>query len=107
MIIVVAVTGITSLLLPRLSTAVIVSRYFCLLLASFLGVFGLIIGISIILIHAINLRSFGVPSIIFPKNLKCQAVKDTFIRARWTKMLTRIPILSANRTRMKPGGSGK
>ncbi len=104
MIIVVAVTGITSLLLPKMSTTVIIARYFCLLLASLLGMFGLIIGLSCILLHAINLRSFGVPSMILPKSLNLQEVKDTFFRAPWTKMLTRIPLLSNNRTRMRAGG---
>jgi spore germination protein KA len=104
MIIVVAVTGITSLLVPKLNAPVIYLRLFVLLLSSMFGFFGLTMSLSIILIHLICLTSFGVPCLALDGNLSRQRVKDIAIRAPWWDMATRPDELSKNRTRQKPPG---
>lgn len=106
MIIIVALTGITNLLTPRLASATLVIRYMCLAFCSCFGLTGLVVGLSIVLIHIFNLQSFGVPSLTPTERLSYQEVKDTFFRAAWPKMLTRIAPLSGNRTRSKPKHSG-
>lgn len=101
MVIVVAFTGITNLMSSRLTAATLVSRYFCLILASMMGLTGLMVGISSVLIHVLSMETLGIPSILPVKRLEYQEVKDTFIRAPWPNMLKRIWPLSGNITRQK------
>ena len=101
MIIIVALTGITNLLVPRLNGPVIFFRYLFLFAASLLGFYGLVLAAACALIHLLNLRSFGVPQMMAAGNLRFQEVKDTFFRAPWWKMLLRPKGLTKNRTRMK------
>lgn len=99
MIIVVAFTGITSLLIPKLNAPVIVFRYLLLILASALGLFGVIIGLSLILVQILNLTSFGIPEVNVSNKFRFQAIKDIFFRAPWWKMNKRPKELSSNITR--------
>jgi spore germination protein KA len=103
MVIIVAITGITNMLVPKLFAPVIILRLGLLLLASTFGLYGLFIGVCISTIHIINLRSFGVPQISLTGDLKAQEIKDTFIRAPWWRMRER-PKFAWNKTRMKTGG---
>ena len=89
MIIVVALTGITNLLVPKLNSPVIYLRLILLFLSSIFGFFGFILGVSGMLIHVINLQSFRIPQITLSGNLQYQELKDTFIRAPWWQMIVR------------------
>jgi spore germination protein KA len=102
-IIVVAVTGITGLVIPRLSMAVITLRVLFLLLGSVLGLFGLVMGLMGLLIYLVDLRTFGLPSFMDP-SLKFQKHKDTIMRAPWWKMKTRPEGLSDDEVRRGPAG---
>ncbi|MCL2563381.1 MAG: spore germination protein [Oscillospiraceae bacterium] len=103
-VIVVAFTGITIIVVPRLTMASLFARYGLLLAASLFGLVGLALGLAIVLVHVINLQSFGVPTLMPTGKLDVQTVKDTFVRIPWPRVLTRIPQLSDNRVRSKPGG---
>lgn len=100
MIIVVALTGISSLLVPKLNAPVIYIRLILLAAASTFGLFGVVLGFSALLVHLINLKSFGVPHISTGKKLSYQNVKDSFMRGPWWTMITR-PGFAENRVRMK------
>lgn len=89
MIIVVAATGITSLLVPRLNAPIIFWRMFILLMASSFGFFGLTISFSLMLININNLTSFGVEQVVMTGGFHFQANKDLLIRAPWATMLRR------------------
>ena len=104
MIIIVALTGITNLLVPRLSGPVIYIRYFLLLAASMLGFYGLVLAMISVVIHLLNLRSFGISQITASGNVRFQEVKDIAFRAPWWKMRLRPKKLTKNRTRLKMGG---
>ncbi|MCX7714883.1 MAG: spore germination protein [Clostridia bacterium] len=106
MIIIVGITGITNLLVPKLNTSVIYLRFFLLALSSVLGYFGFIIGVSLILIHILKLRSFGIPSMAIP-NIKYQNMKDIYIRGPWQKMITRREIIAQDNIRMNISGGDK
>ncbi|HML49589.1 MAG TPA: spore germination protein, partial [Clostridia bacterium] len=56
MIIVVAMTGITNLLVPKLNAPIIYLRLFVLLMSSMFGFFGLTISMSVILMHLLTLN---------------------------------------------------
>ncbi len=102
MIIVVAITGITNLLVPKLNAPVIYVRLFVLLASTMFGFFGLAISLSVVLIHLITLTSFGMPVLELEGDTSFQRIKDLAIRAPWWKMLLRPYRLTRNRTRMKP-----
>lgn len=102
MIIIVALTGITGLLVPKVNAPVIYSRLLLLLLSALFGFFGLLLGITVIIIHVINLRSFGVPQLSISGKLQFQDVKDTVIRAPWWKMILR-PGFADDEVRSKEG----
>ncbi|MCL2056072.1 MAG: spore germination protein [Oscillospiraceae bacterium] len=109
MVIVVAIAGITILLVPRLTATGLIARYMCLILSSLLGLSGLLIGFSVLIIHMLNLQTLGIPSVLPSERLGYQEVKDTFMRAPWPKMLTRIRPMTANTVRAdsSPWGGGK
>lgn len=62
-VIIVALTAITAFTVPNASfaSAFRLIRYFVAILASFLGLYGLIISIMFVLIHLAGLKSFGIP----------------------------------------------
>lgn len=100
MIIIVALTGITHLLVPRLSEPVIYLRYFCLLAGSTFGFYGLVLAMAAVVIHVLNLRSFGISQVSAEGRMKFQEVKDTVFRAPWPKMRLRPKKLTKDRVRM-------
>lgn len=99
MIIVVAITGITSLLIPKLNAPSIFVRFGLLIFASAFGLLGLSLGLSILLIHVLSLQSFGISQMTADRHLRYQEVKDTFIRAPWWQMRTRPSRLASDEIR--------
>ncbi|MGE5415787.1 MAG: spore germination protein [Acidobacteriota bacterium] len=97
MVIVTAFTGITGLIIPRLKGAVIVLRLVFLLLASFLGLYGYVFGISGLLIHLFELRTFGVPYMYRLMFINpAEDIKDTAIRAPWWHLKYRQRLFASN-----------
>lgn len=88
LVIVVSITGIASFMFPSysLTGAVRLLRFPMMFLAAFLGLYGILLGVFIILSHLVRLRSFGVPylSPLSPFNLSDQ--KDVFVRFPWWAM---------------------
>ncbi len=100
MLIVVALSGIAGLMIPRLRAAVFYLRLGFVISASTLGLFGYMTSFSFIIIRIISQRSYGVdatPSLFYPTE---QSLKDTVIRARFGLMRTR-PAFNRNKVRMK------
>ena len=106
MIIIVAITGITNLLIPQMSAPVLVARFGLLAFASCLGFFGVTLGVAILLIHILNLRSFGIEQLTPGRNLQYQEVKDTLIRAPWWQMRDR-PLSTAKNIVRQDSKEGK
>ncbi len=103
MIIVVAMTGITGLLIPRLSTAVTLLRALYIIICAVLGVFGLVMGLIGLLIYLVELKSFGLPCFHNPSKDPQRHV-DTFVRAPWWLMETRPTGMSNDQKRMGKRG---
>ena len=87
MVIIIGLTAVASYAIPYydLSVAVRLIRFPLMLLAGYLGFFGVSVGLYMIAIHLLSLRSFGVPytSPIAPLNIRA-LLQDTFVRApRW------------------------
>lgn len=86
MVIVIALSGITGLMTPKIKGPVILMRIGFLLSASFMGLYGIIIAYSGIVIHLFNIRSFGIGYLNEFNTLNPQKIKDLLIRAPWSKM---------------------
>ncbi len=88
MVIVVALTGISSFTNPAFNVAISMRllRFPIMLLAATLGLFGVMAGILAILIHLAGLRSFGVPYLTPLAPFKLADLKDTVIRVPWWAM---------------------
>lgn len=99
-VIVIATTGITGLMIPKLTGAVILIRFVLILLTGFLGLYGYIFGLAGLLIHLYEIRSFGVPYMykLMLLNLK-EDIKDTSIRAPWWYMRNRPSLIAINKIR--------
>jgi spore germination protein KA len=100
MIIVVATTGITSLLVPKLNAPVIYLRLFVLLLSSIFGFFGFVLSTSCMLIHIFNLTSISIPQISLGGSFQYQGMKDQVLRAPWWQMRYRSRKMTQNLVRM-------
>lgn len=85
MVIVVAFSGITGLMLPRLKGPVIWCRLGLLLLSACLGLYGLFAGLAWLLLHLCSLESFGVP-LLRDAALFAGRREDAWYRAPWSKM---------------------
>lgn len=84
-VIVVSITGIAAFSIPRstLSNAIRFLRFPIMILASILGIYGILLGFAIILGHLCKMRSFGIPYFL-PIN--------TLRNHEWNDILVRFPI---------------
>ncbi len=94
-LIVVALSGIAGLMLPRLKTAVFYLRIILVLLSSVLGLYGYFAGVIFMVIHIFSLSSFGVDYTVSFSKANLQSLKDTFVRSTWDFMKKR-PIFNHN-----------
>ncbi|QEK11217.1 spore germination protein [Crassaminicella thermophila] len=88
-VILIALTGISQFLAPKMIGPAIIVRFIFLFLSAFLGLYGYIFGVIGLFIHLMSLRSFGVPYMISIGSIKMQDIKDTAIRAPWWYMYYR------------------
>lgn len=105
MIIVVGLTGIMTLLNPRLTGPLIIVRTLLLCASAFLGIYGYFLGMLGLVIHLMSLRSFGVPYMLGIGSIRPQDIKDTAIRAPWWHMYLRPAMIGARNRKRK--GSDK
>jgi hypothetical protein len=106
MVMVVAITGIASFMAPRFTVGIAVRllRFPIMVLAGFLGLLGLMLGVIVIFNHLLTLRSFGVPYMSPLAPMKGRDMKDVLLRApRWA--LNTRPHLTGewNQYRQAPG----
>ncbi|MHB8074038.1 spore germination protein [Desulfosporosinus fructosivorans] len=101
MVVVVALTGISSFVVPALTDVTTVTRFALLILAGFAGFYGVMLGFVGFITHQLSLRSFGVPYMSPIVPLKMADLKDVFFRAPWWAMTTRPSRISKNSTRQK------
>lgn len=102
MLIIVALSGISGLMIPRLKGAVFYSRLGLVCLSALFGLYGYSVGITLMLIHIFELSSFGTDSTLSLSVPSGNSLKDTLWRSSWQNMKTR-PLFCGNRTR-KGGG---
>lgn len=91
LVIVVAMTGIASFVIPRFpaSFSLRLLRFPLMFLSAALGLFGTMIGLLAILVHLSSLRTFGIPYLAPLAPMVPGDMKDAGIRFPWWSMRTR------------------
>ncbi|MGQ4665518.1 spore germination protein [Metabacillus halosaccharovorans] len=97
MVIIVSFTAISNFVAPHFNMAIAARllRFAFMLLAATLGLFGIMSGLLIVLIHLVGLRSFGVPYLMPLAPFIPSNQKDVFVRVPWWAMKNR-PVLIGN-----------
>lgn len=103
-VIVVALAGICGLMVARLKGYIIVHRFFLLACACLLGLYGLLLGLLVLLAGLFGMTSFGIPVMPDVYTRSAQNYKDIYIRAPWWTMIKRPRFLTDNRVRQSGGG---
>ena len=85
-VIIIAVTAISSFVFFRLNGAILVTRILVILASSLFGLYGTILSLIVFFLYLFSIRSFGVLYMSYIGSLKGQEVKDTIIRAPWWYM---------------------
>lgn len=91
MIIVVSITAVASFSVPssEMNNSLRVLRFPLMFLAAFMGLLGVSVGITLIMIHLCTLESFGTPYLAPYTTLQFKDIKDTFFRFPMWKQNTR------------------
>jgi spore germination protein KA len=89
-VIVIATTAVTTFLFPSLVDETAPLRILLVIITGFLGAFGLMMGLLVLLIHLVAIRSFGVPYLAPLAPLELRGLfQDVLIRAPWWMMWKR------------------
>ncbi|MBO4692795.1 MAG: spore germination protein [Clostridia bacterium] len=91
MLIAVAFSGISGLMVPRLKTSVLYVRIISVIICSLLGLYGFMMISALLLIYVLSIKSFGVDYTLSLRKINFQSLKDSVLRAPWTNMITRPP----------------
>ncbi|CAG7614352.1 spore germination protein [Paenibacillus allorhizosphaerae] len=106
MVMVVAITGISSFMMPQYPTSIAlrILRFPIMILSGILGLFGLILAMLFIISHLCILRSFGVPYLAPLSPIYPNALKDVLIRAPRSKMRWRPAFYTRKRNLIRQSG---
>lgn len=100
-IIIGAISGITSFLVPKMEQGIIITRLAVLLSSAFLGLYGYTFCGILLFIHLTSMRSFGIPYMLFSASLSGKDQKDVIYRAPWWSMFSRPRIIASQNTTRK------
>lgn len=89
MVIVIALTAVSSFVVPVYTDVVSILRILFIISGSLLGIFGVGIAVLTVMIHAASLRSFGTPYLAPLAPLNTGDLKDTFIRVHLWNFINR------------------
>jgi len=91
LVIVVSFTGIASFIFPSYSLGIAIRllRFPLMLLAGVFGLYGIFLGLLVITIHVLKLRSFGVPYSAPVAPLSPSGLEDSIFRAPWPNLIKR------------------
>lgn len=106
-VIVTALTGMTTLINMNFIGATIIWRYLLLLGASVLGIYGFFMVLLVLYMFLMSIRSFGVPYMMNVTRAKNHDGQDAWIRAPWWTMTARPKIIAAKDLVKQPIKKGK
>jgi spore germination protein KA len=96
MVIVVAITAISSFVIPAYNMAIAlrILRFILMIIATGFGLYGVMIGLMVIVLHLCSIRSFGVPYMAPYGPYISSELKDSIIRVPHWMMDQRPPSMS-------------
>ncbi|MDF2530949.1 MAG: GerA spore germination protein [Clostridia bacterium] len=102
MVIIVAVTAISSFSIPdySFSNAFRLFRFMLIFAAAFLGLYGMILGLLLMLGHLVRLKSFGTPYLSPFVSFTASDLKDTIVRLPMFMMKNRPMGIANDKVRM-------
>ncbi|WP_040197213.1 spore germination protein [Candidatus Soleaferrea massiliensis] len=103
-VIVIAITAVSSFVIPAQTDSASMLRYILLILGGVMGGYGIIIGLICALVHLATLRSFGTPYLSPLAPLVRRDLKDTFIRVPIWGMATRPEDIGAQESKRQSSG---
>lgn len=89
MVVVIAITAITSFIIPQMAGALLIIRLFIMAAANIIGFLGILTAFSLVFIHMCSLKSFGVNYLSPLTPLSGTDLKDTIVRFPLWAMFTR------------------
>jgi len=102
-VILTGITAITSFILPAMADAFPLIRVFLVLLAGIFGLYGVLLGVLIILIHLVGLRSFGVPYLSPLAPLVPSGLNDVLLKTPvWAQIIRPQALTKLNPVRVRP-----
>lgn len=109
MVIVVAITAISSFVLPAfaMSMSIRMLRFPMMALAASFGLFGILVGFIALVLHMCSLRSFGVPYMSPFGPFIREDIKDTFIRVPQWRMFSRPRLISQKNNKREQASAPK
>ncbi len=108
MVIVVAVTAISSFVVPSLYEPVAVLRFSFIIIGGLLGLYGLAIGALCLLFNMTAPQDYGVPYTAPISPFTGKAMRDTFVRLSWAgKLKSRIAIQRMRGVHLRDSLSGR
>lgn len=84
MVIIVAITATTTLIIPTLYESGVVLRFVFIILAGMAGMYGIILGIAFLGFHLTSIKSYEVPYTAPISPFNARAMRDVVVRAPWT-----------------------
>ena len=110
-VIVVALTALASFTIPNegFASAFRLVKFYLILLGTFLGIYGLVLGIITVFIHLASLESFGIPYLmpyVAVKAEDSQDLQDSILRKPLFAMKNR-PIFARQSERKRYSGNKK
>lgn len=106
-IIITALTGITTLINMNFIAATIIFRTFFLLGTSVLGIYGFLMCFILMYLHLMSIRSFGVPYMMNVTRARDNDGQDAWIRAPWWSMTLRPKIIAVKNLVRQSSGKNK
>lgn len=83
MLIVVAITAISSFVVPKIYEPAAVLRLFFIIIGGTLGISGLTVGFILIIVNITSVNPYGIPFSAPLSPFKARSMRDVFIRASW------------------------
>ncbi|MFB7121585.1 spore germination protein [Bacillus tropicus] len=103
-VIIVSITGISSFALPNYNVGIVsrLLRFLMLIAGAFIGLYGIVLALLVIILHMCSLRSFGVPYLAPLAPFRLDEQKDTLVRFSINSLIKRpSPAISQNKIRTK------
>ncbi len=86
MVLVVALTAISSFVVPSLYESVSILRFVFIIIGGIAGLYGITLGLAYLSVNMAKLNGFGAPYLAPVSPFSFRAMKDVLIRSRWDKL---------------------